>query len=216
MEYSIIAIGFVGFGVLVLVLSLYFFSRGQWFQQWLRGTLGLSLAALAVLVLLFAANLYSYQQLTAEKPVATLSIEKLQRQKFSVKIEEPNGKTATYQLYGDLWQLDARIIKWKGFLSALGMKPGYKLDRIQGRYLSIEDERSKERSVHALYDPKIGVDLWKSIQKNSMWFPLIDARYGSATYVPLKDGAIYAVNLSSTGLLARPLNNIAEKAIVGQ
>ena len=37
--------------------------------------------------------------------------------------------------------------------------------------------------------------------------------YGSATYMPMVDGATYTVSVSSTGLLARPSNDIARKAI---
>jgi hypothetical protein len=43
--------------------------------------------------------------------------------------------------------------------------------------------------------------------------PIIDAVYGSATYLPMADGALYEVSLSHTGLLARPLNASAEEAI---
>ena len=162
-----------------------------------------------------AVNVYTYQQLTNEKPVATVSIQKQERKNYTVKIEEPGGKVSTYEIYGDLWELDARIVKWHGILNAIGLKPGYKLDRIQGRYISIEDERSMKRSVYDLAEAKFGIDVWKALQNGTIWLPWVDTSYGSATYVPLKDGAIYAVNLSATGLLARPLNDVAEKAILG-
>lgn len=216
MGFSWIAISIIGVGVLSLVFAWYFLARGQWLKQWLRGTLGLSLAAFAVLLVLMAANFYSFQQLTSEKSVATLSLERLDRQVYKVTLEEPNGHASSYELHGDLWQLDARIIKWWGILSAIGLKPGYKLDRIQGRYISIEDEKSRSRTVHSLTDSRLGVDIWKALQNNSLWLPWIDTSYGSATYVPMKDGAIYSVNLSATGLLARPLNDVAEKAILNR
>jgi len=214
MGFDWLSIGFVGAGLLTLLLSVYFLTRERWFQQWLRGSLGLSLVGFSLLLILVAVNLYTYQQLTSEKPVATISIKKQERQVYTVKIDVPNGQKFTFELYGDLWQLDARIIKWHGILNAAGLKPGYKLDRIQGRYISIEDERSKQRSVYALTDATFGIDIWKALQNGSIWLPWVDTSYGSATYVPMKDGAIYTVNLSATGLLARPLNDVAEKAIL--
>lgn len=214
MEFSGIAIIIIAAALASLLLSGYFLSRGQWFQQWLRGTLGLSLAAFTILLILIAVNFYSFQQLTSEKPVATVSLERVARQVYQVKLEEPNGQVSSYELHGDLWQLDARIIKWQGILSAVGFKPGYKLDRIQGRYIAIEDEKSKSRTVYSLAETRFGVDIWKALQNNSLWLPWIDTRYGSATFVPMKDGAIYTVNLTPTGLLARPLNEVAEKAIL--
>jgi len=214
MGFDWLAIIFVGAGVLTLFLTIYFLTRERWFKQWLRGTLGISLVVFSLLLILVAVNLYTYQQLTSEKPVATISIKKQGRQDYTVEMEEPNGKISSFELYGDLWQLDARIIKWHGILSAVGLKPGYKLDRIQGRYISIEDERSKQRSVYALAEVTLGIDIWNALQNDSIWLPWVDTSYGSATYVPMKDGAIYTVNLSATGLLARPLNDVAEKAIL--
>jgi len=41
----------------------------------------------------------------------------------------------------------------------------------------------------------------------------VDAFYGSATYMPMVDGASYAVFVSFTGLLARPNNDVALKAV---
>ena len=214
MGFDWLSISFVGAGLLALLMSVYFLTREKWFKQWLRGSLGISLVGFSLLLILMAVNLYTYQQLTSEKPVATVSIQKLGRQIYTVKIDEPNGHMSTFELYGDLWQLDARIIKWHGILNAAGLKPGYKLDRIQGRYVSIEDEHSKQRSVYSLADSTFGIDIWKALQSESIWLPWVDTSYGSATYVPMKDGAIYAVNLSATGLLARPLNDVAEKAIL--
>src|SRR5690625_7570671 len=57
-----------------------------------------------------------------------------------------DGTEQEFDLRGDQWQLDARIIKWQGFVAAMGVKPGYRLDRISGRYYTLEDERSAERT----------------------------------------------------------------------
>ena len=41
----------------------------------------------------------------------------------------------------------------------------------------------------------------------------VSARYGSAVYLPMADGAIYEVGLGASGLLARPENAAAATAI---
>ena len=41
----------------------------------------------------------------------------------------------------------------------------------------------------------------------------VDAEYGSATFLPMADGALFTVKLSSTGLVARPENDRATIAI---
>jgi hypothetical protein len=65
--------------------------------------------------------------------------------------------------------------------------------------------------VHALRPPD-WVDTWELARNAKEWLPWIDAVYGSATYLPMADGAIYDVRISPTGLLARPVNDAARKA----
>ena len=41
------------------------------------------------------------------------------------------------------------------------------------------------------------------------WVPWLDALYGSATFLPMADGALYEIKVSQSGLVARPLNQAA-------
>ena len=43
--------------------------------------------------------------------------------------------------------------------------------------------------------------------------PGVDAYYGTATYLPMADGAKFEVTLSRTALLTRPANDAARDAI---
>ena len=64
-----------------------------------------------------------------------------------------------FMLAGDEWQLDARVLKWKGWANLLGLDAQYRLERVSGRYRDIEQERNDERTVYALSENP-GVDLW--------------------------------------------------------
>jgi hypothetical protein len=46
-----------------------------------------------------------------------------------------------------------------------------------------------------------------------MLMPGVDAYYGTATYLPMADGARFEVTLSRTALLARPVNDAARQAV---
>jgi len=118
-----------------------------------------------------------------------------------------------FEIAGDLWQMDARIIKWKGPMAAAGGTPLYKLDRLQGRYYALEDERTKARSVYAVSNPDVGFDLWTAFNQLSHQFPWFDAEYGSATYLPMADGALFSVRLTFAGMIARPENDRAEMVV---
>lgn len=202
-------------GVLLLLIALRTLLRGTWFWGWMRGMSGVLFIALAGLCGLVVWDLRSYQQVLIDKPVATISFSKVGDQAFVATVAlTDSGITTDYYLSGDQWQMDARIIRWKGLLSRAGGKPGYKLERISGRYISIDDERSRERTVHSLREEsEFGIDLWAWAYKNQANAPLIDAVYGSATFVPMADGALYEVALSHTGLVAKPLNDAAKRAV---
>ena len=52
-----------------------------------------------------------------------------------------------------------------------------------------------------------------SIKRNAHWLSIVDATYGSATFLPMADGAIFSVSMGSSGLVARPLNDRADLAL---
>jgi len=199
--------------VIFLIAGVVTLLRKKWFLSWLRGTFGMLFVGLAVVLGMLAINVFSYQQMNKEQAVATLSFEKVQHQSYDVTVSQPRGTEERFEVRGDLWQMDARMIKWKGFLAAVGFVPGYKLDRLQGRYITLEQERSAQRTVYALSEPDVGFDLWSAIKNSSHWLPLVDASYGSATFLPMADGAIFSVSIGNTGLVARPLNDRADLAL---
>lgn len=210
-----IAITFL-FGILAL-LFVFWGGRVLWGGRWLfgfiRGGIGIALLGGALLIVLVAADVYSYRNLGKEHSVGTVSFEKVDTQHFLVKFSDEDGLSQEFELLGDQWQLDARLLKWKGPLARWGIQPAYRLDRLSGRYLTLQDERTKERSVHQLQESNYGVDVWQSLRGISQQLPLVDAVYGSATFLPMEDGAVYEVRISHTGLLARPLNQQATSAL---
>lgn len=204
--FMLLAVGF-------LVASVFVLFKKRWFLAWLRGTAGILLVLVAVNLGIVALNMYSFKKLVEEVPIATVSFERLGPQHYRSTVSQPHGAETTYDLRGDLWQIDARILKWGSLWNTLGFRNGYKLDRIQGRYLSLEQERGDERTVFSLTEAEIGFDLWAILNQNRGMIPGIDASFGSATYVPMTDGGIFSVALSTSGLVARPLNDRAQAAI---
>lgn len=201
----------VAFVVVLLAGKLLF--KGSWFLGWLRGMLGTALLVAAVVLMLTALDFYSYKQLSREQAIANLSFTKTGPQDFQVSLVDSSGIEQVHAIKGDLWQLDARIFKWSKTLASLGLKSGYRLDRLSGRYYSLEKEQSEPRTVYQLGSSKSTLDVWAWLQKNGQYLAIIDASYGSATYLPMADGALFTVSLSNTGLLARPLNDRAKAAV---
>ncbi|TQV81293.1 cation/multidrug efflux pump [Exilibacterium tricleocarpae] len=213
MFYSAIAIVFILLGLVGLLGAARVLLHRGWLLGWLRGMLGLGILSVGLLIGLMAFDIFSYQQILTEKSLATISFEKVASQKYNATLVDGDGNEQRFELYGDQWQLDARLVKWSGALAGFGIKPGYRLDRISGRYFSLEDERNAKRSVYALTESPYGIDLWAWLNQSTSTLPWIDAVYGNAAFVPMEDGALFEVTLSHTGLLARPLNDPAKDAV---
>lgn len=213
MSFSVAPMLFLAISLLLVACGAWVLLRHKWVLQWIKGTCGLITLALAAWLVLVAVNLYGFHELSAETPIATVSFRNVGVQSYIATVTGVEGKSRDYALRGDQWQIDARVVKWKMPLALLGLKPGYQLDRISGRYYSLEDERSKPRTVYSLHGDTPGIDIWQRAREG--WSFLVDARYGSATYLPMADGAIFEVSVTPGGLIARPVNGSARKAVSG-
>ncbi len=206
MGYTALAAGLIVIAFIAFLVSAKILLRGSWLLGFIRGLIGVSFIVVAVLLAFAALDLYSYKQLLKEQSVANLSFSQQSPQVYKVSLVDEDGREQTYIVNGDLWQLDARILKRNKSLAGLGLSPGYRLDRLSGRYISLEEERSSERSVHDLSNSRSVLDMWAWFNQSGQMLELLDAQYGSATYLPMADGALFSVTLSGSGLLARPLS----------
>jgi hypothetical protein len=213
MNLQSFSIAFLLLGVLLAVIGI----RSLWRARfWSAGTtliFSAMLIALASLTFVVASNLYTYSRLTYESPVADLIFKATGPQHYQATlIRAPSGEMQVFAVNGDEWQLDARVLKWRGWATLLGFDAQFRLERLSGRYLDIEQERNAPRTVYELSDNP-GLDLWAQSIDHPRWVPFVDAVYGSAAFLPMADGARYRVTMSQTGLLARPMNTTATSAI---
>jgi len=202
---------FAVLGVILFILGIQRIWRRRVLTGSLEGLVGLLLLAIAALMAAISINLYTYERLTHESKIAEISFQVIGPQHFGAVVTLKN-KGEILDLRGDEWQIDARVLKWRGMAVLIGFDTLYRLDRLSGRYRDITQERTRLRTVHSLSEEQ-GLDLWMIGRRYAHWIPWVDAVYGSATYMPMVDGASYTVSVSSTGLLARPSNDIARKAI---
>jgi hypothetical protein len=209
--YLIIGL-FVFVGVLLLIGGVRRLWRRAPLTGSLQGLTGLLLLALAVLMIAIAMNLYTYQILVQEQPVAEVRFEALAPQYFRVYLLPEAGSPQVLELRGDQWQIDARVLKWQGLANLLGMKTAYRLERLSGRYSDIKQERKGIRTAYRLQNDK-GIDLWAWVQKTERKLPWLDAIYGSAAYMPMVDKGRFRVTISNSGLVVRADNAIAQQAI---
>lgn len=212
--------------VLLAIIGLAFAVVGikRLIQRRFIKAASLQLSAIVFLLLasstfLLASNIYTYQRLVYEQPVAEIVFKQLSEQEFSAEINAlDTAFKQTVNLKGDEWQLDAQVLSWQGVATLFGLDANYRLHRISGRYLDINQEQQRPRSVYSLikkseYMESEKFDLWQFAHKYQDWLQWVDAVYGSAVFLPMTDGAKYSVAISRTGLIARPANDEARNAV---
>jgi hypothetical protein len=169
-------------------------------------------AALGTAAVLLFMSYLGYQRLTAEQLVAVIEFSQSATEEYTARLMIDGELDRLLPLRGDEWQLDARVLTWKPPATILGLEPVYQLERLSGRYSSVDRERSSPRTVHALAEERT-LDLWTVARNFPTFTPGIDAYYGTATYLPMADGARFRVTLSRDALIARPLNDAARAAV---
>jgi len=213
-KISLVKVAIIVFAILGVILFLLGIRR-VWRRRVMTGSLegliGLLLLAMAALVAAISINLHTYDRLTRESPVAEVRFQEIEPQHFWADVMIKNN-TRTLDLRGDEWQIDARVLKWHGAAVLIGFDTLYRLDRLSGRYRDLAKEKTGPRTVYSLSEEP-GLDLWMMAKRYARWIPWVDTVYGSATYMPMVGGARYIVSVGSSGLVARPANDIARKAI---
>jgi hypothetical protein len=201
-------------GLLFFIASVRRLRRRRVLGGMAHGATALILFLLALAAVLIGSNLKTYQRLSYEQPAGELQLSRSGDRQYIAVLSYPSGERANFELRGDEWQVDARVLKWRAFANLVGFDTAYRLERISGRYSKIEDERSQPRTVYDL-NAAGRVDPWELIHQYHSWVPWMDALYGSATYLPMSDGALYEIKVSQSGLVARPLNQAAREAVTG-
>ncbi|NBB63050.1 hypothetical protein GVN18_27670 [Pseudomonas sp. ODNR1LW] len=222
------AVALLGFVILIRGLRALFGGKP------VRGVAGALFGGAALwaasLATLFGMNLQTYERLTYERPVATLSLRQLGPQYYEVNLAQPTkgGEAeeagALYPVHGDDWRIEAQVLKWKPWANVMGLDSQYRLDRLSGRYRSVEQELHGQRSAYdlaaAASNARNGavpfkVEAWDAIRRYRPYVDAADTLYGSAAYMPMADGARYEVWITQSGLVARPINDVARNASAG-
>jgi hypothetical protein len=212
MTFTALIVVFSLAGVLLLFAAVRRLRRRRLVGGALNGAAALVLIVLSVSAALIAVNLRTYQRLTFEAPAGELQLTRTGDREFNAVLSYPSGERRYFALRGDEWQIDARVLKWRALANMMGFDTAYRLERISGRYTRIEDERDQPRTVYSLHAPQ-RIDPWELVHRYHSWIPWVDALYGSATFLPMADGALYDIHVSQSGLIARPLNQAARDAV---
>jgi hypothetical protein len=168
---------------------------------------------------LIGLNLQSYSRLTYEVPLAEISVHAVKPAEkiYTVTVKRLDGtnRIQNCTLQGDAWELGGRFQKWKPWANELGLNATYTLDQISNRYYSAAEANGKRITACDINGPapKVNHFLPDSWVKWLMGHMLVKERFfGSASYMPMVDGAVYKLIATQFGFNAEPANEIAARA----
>lgn len=177
-----------------------------------HGVVSIFWLASGLLIVGLTLNFYTYRVLTKEVPVAKVTILSEQKDQYQVKLQKPDGTQQTYGLKGQYWQLSSEILVWKGWLQWLGFSNRYQLKRLSGQYTKLDDEREQVHTVYNLSNDPQGS--WgRFLVSLPELIHAIRTVEGSAVFMPMVQGAVYQVNVTTSGLIAIPANAVAREAL---
>lgn len=193
-------LGILGLAFLILAITL---KRKKY--SWAGGgslILAVVFLFLAALLAILAIATQGYRALVREEIAATVKIIPIGPSRFQALFHLADGRKLSFNLAGEEIYVDAHILKWKPLVNILGLHTSYELDRVAGRYVKIEDEKSKERTVFTLSPPR-AINLFSLRQKYVLLKPLLDVEYGSATFIAAQSLVELEIRVSTSGLLIR-------------
>ncbi len=197
-----IAIVFVLLSITLFVIVLIALKKKRFFwvfANFIAALLCLSLGGLWVVISL---STQGYRTFTREEVAAKMKIDPQGSKRFRVAFSFPSGGGAVFNLAGEELYVDAHILKWKAVLNLLGWHTTYELDRVAGRYFTLEDEQKNPRTIFRLAQDK-PLNIFH-LRRSFPWLrPFVDAEYGSATFIPANKPGNFELRVSTTGLLIR-------------
>lgn len=175
-----------------------------------RALMALLLLGIGAVLGIVALGVQGLQALTNETTAARIKVVPTGPQRYRATVTFADGRSEEFDLAGDDIYVDAHIVKWTPLANQLGLGTAYRLDRISGRYRTIEQEATARRTIYSLAPPT-AIDL-VALSRRIPLGMFFDAEYGSATYVPVLQPAELELKVSTTGLLMRPVTPAAPAA----
>ena len=203
--------------VILVFVALFHTARGRFGRGGLHAGGGVVLGLVALCAGLIVLSTQSYARLTAERPVAEVTVAALhpalQTYQVTVRRLDATGLVTSCDVQGDEWLMSAAVQKWQPWMNILGLDSTYTLDQVANKYFSAA--RGNGRRITACdlegsppaWLPR-GLAGWLMDQAEAS-----QRHFGSAVYMPLTDGAIYRVIMTQNGLNAQAVNPIAQGAV---
>lgn len=185
--------------------------RRKLLRAGLNGLAGLPFLIVGGFFSMLFLNLQTYQQLTHEVVLADISLGQPTPEGVPLVLRI-DDRAESYLIQSEEWRLDARFVKWKPWLALIGKEPVVRLELLEERGRPLDPQDQVHRNSYDLVSDSLWMD--DMVSALTQQLGMIDTVYGSSVYMPVAENAEYRITASISGLVARPINPPAEKAVI--
>jgi len=160
-------------------------------------------ALISSMFMLLYTSLKAYKNFTYTKPIFSIECPIKSDNYFELKfvpLDEEKNNAKYYRVKGQQFVIEGHIIKWENFFVTAGMKPLYQVTRLTGRYISVNDEKEKERSVYEIAEETM---MWRWLMQYGEKIPGIDAVYGVSSFKDAVEYKKYIVHITHNAFVIK-------------
>ena len=207
MEFNVLTTSLLVGALVFLLIGVFLLIRFDWFKGWLIGTSGIGSLGIALLCSIIILTINSYISSSKSDSVATISFTEISPKKFKVELAETQGDKYNFELKGDLWEIDARILSWSSFLEKQGLSPYYRVNSVTSSFAKLADAEKYEGSKVAI-EGSLTDAIMNQLALGDASF-VLKSKPGSTGALPMSDGALFSIRLNKAGLISKPENQQA-------
>jgi len=162
------------------------------------------LSLLILCVILFVAASRSYHTFTKQQLVGIVRCEKVKsdtvdfRLTFIPVIKNREKEQQTFLIRGKQWAIGGHIVKWSNLVNFFGLHSMYKLTRVEGKYISVYDEKTNQPSLYSLTENERD-PMWKLLYKHGHRVPFIQSVYGNTVFTYPSFSGEFRVFVTTSG-----------------
>ncbi len=205
MDSTALALTLAGFGVLLIALSYQRHLHRRTTSALAHGIGGALVFLSGALLLALTLNFNTYDELKPDQPLAELSVEQTGPQTFGLRLMRiPAGDLQVFSLKGKRWQLEARVLRWQGWPTWLGLNANIRLEQLD--VLGDRNNLLTNSASSYQLNRTPGIKLVQLQQAYPDTLDFLSSTQLLSDAFPLQDGLRFHIYYSDGKLLARAIN----------
>ncbi|MDB4966142.1 MAG: hypothetical protein JWN44_1831 [Myxococcales bacterium] len=163
--------------------------------------LAIGLCALSLMVMLQGWRAFTKKTHVAELQCIELGAHKLRVYLVPIDNDGERQATEVYDVDGDQWQVGGDVLRFRSFMTALGVQPVFRLTRIEGHWNAAADANTHTGTAFDRAPPS---SAWMGLYRGADKAPikwLVDGAHGQAVSQLPDRRAVYDIYVTPNGYI---------------